>query len=28
VQPDQLAQEDCLKTNIRKLLDQLPEQEA
>lgn len=28
MQPDQLAQEDCLKTNMRKLLDQLPEQEA
>ena len=28
VQPDQLALENCLKSNIRKLLDQLPEQEA
>ena len=28
VQPEQLALENCLKSNIRKLLDQLPEQEA
>jgi len=28
VQPDQLVLENCLKSNIRKLLDQLPEQEA
>ena len=28
VKPDQLALENCLKSNIRKLLDQLPEQEA
>jgi RNA polymerase nonessential primary-like sigma factor len=28
IQPEQLALENCLKSNIRKLLDQLPEQEA
>jgi RNA polymerase nonessential primary-like sigma factor len=28
MQPEQLAQQDCLKNNIRKLLDQLPAREA
>jgi RNA polymerase nonessential primary-like sigma factor len=28
MQPEQLAQQDCLKSNIHSLLDQMPEQEA